>query len=115
VDEKDKYKVSTIVPDVSSICNLQSLPAGPGPGQGGAGRYNLKLRRGGRIKFLEKNCGGGKGKCMNARPGPIFLCGASMEKVRDIQKLNGRRHPGRKQMVFLAGVSCGLWRARQKN
>jgi hypothetical protein len=36
------------------------------------------------------------------------VCGASMGKVRDIQKPNRRRHPGSKRMIFVAGVSCGL-------
>ena len=43
------------------------------------------------------------------------VCGASMEKVRDIQKANGRRHPGQQRMDFSAGASCGFENALQKN
>jgi hypothetical protein len=43
------------------------------------------------------------------------VCGASMGKGRDIQKPNGRRHPGHKRVVFLAGVSYGLWSALRNN
>jgi hypothetical protein len=43
------------------------------------------------------------------------VCGASMGKVRDIQKPNRRRHPGSKRMIFVAGVSCGLKNAPQNN
>jgi hypothetical protein len=43
------------------------------------------------------------------------VCGASIGNVRDIQKLNGRRHPGHKRMIFDAGVNFGLRRPPQKN
>jgi hypothetical protein len=36
------------------------------------------------------------------------VCGASMGKVRDIQKPNGRRHPGQQRMDFSAGASFGF-------
>src|SRR4030042_1650378 len=43
------------------------------------------------------------------------VCGASMGKVRDIQKPNGRRHPGQHRMDFSAGASCGYRNVLQKN
>jgi len=43
------------------------------------------------------------------------VCGASMGKVRDIQKPNGRRHPGQQRMDFSAGASCGFSRAPRRN
>jgi hypothetical protein len=36
------------------------------------------------------------------------VCGAPMEKVRDIQRPNGRRHPGQQRMDFSAGASFGF-------
>lgn len=43
------------------------------------------------------------------------ICGASMGKGRDIQKPNGRRHPGQKRVVFLAGANYGLRSALRNN
>jgi hypothetical protein len=43
------------------------------------------------------------------------VCGAPIGKVREIQKSEGRRHPGPKRMAFLAGVNYGLKKAPQKN
>jgi hypothetical protein len=43
------------------------------------------------------------------------VCGASMGKVQDIQKSNGRRYPGPKRMVFLAGTNYGLRSELQSN
>ena len=43
------------------------------------------------------------------------VCGASMGKVRDIQKPNGRRHPGQQRMDFSAGANFGSKNEHRNN
>lgn len=43
------------------------------------------------------------------------VCGASIGKVRDIQKPNGRGHPGQQRMVFSARANCGYRSGHQNS